>query len=100
MELIQYIETELQVNLALDTLDDIPCAGDCIDPANCPYCNHRKRVQEESERQNETLDFGDVDTDLEIYYGAAEGDEEFDMMGNLEAEMTLQEHLQGLLRAA
>jgi RNA polymerase sigma-54 factor len=98
VELLQSIETELLENPALETLDDTPCAGDCIDPANCPYCNLRKRALEESERQNESLDIGDVD--METFYGTPDGDEEFDMMGNLEAEMTIQEHLLGLLRAA
>ncbi len=102
LELTQSIENELLENPALDTMEDQPCAGDCIDPATCPYCSARRAKEQESQQQAETLDFGDSDADYDNFFGTgnAESDEDYDPVGNLEAEMTLQEHLRGLLRAA
>jgi len=102
MELMQTVENELFENPALDTIEDQPCNGDCIDPAACPYCSARRAKEQETERQAETLDSGDHEAEYDSFFGTPplETDEDYDPVGNLEAEMTLQEHLRGLLRAA
>lgn len=54
----------------------------------------------EEERPAESMDSGDHETEHEGVYGLPAGDDdEFDFIGNLEAELTLQEHLCQLLRA-
>lgn len=99
MELLQSIESEVADNPALDTLDDVPCAGDCIDPANCPYCSARRRRDTEADPRTETPDSGDQETEFELFgFQNAETEEEFDFVANLEAELTFQEHLRGLMR--
>lgn len=102
IELVQSIEDELLENPALETIEDQPCAGDCIDPATCPYCSARRAKEREAEQQAEALDSGDHETEYESFFGVmpSETDDDYDPVGNLEAEMTLQEHLRGLLRAA
>lgn len=102
VELVQSIENELLENPALATMEETPCAGDCIDPANCPYCSARKLREKEAEQQAEAMDFGDNEADYDSLPGTlhVETDEDYDPVGNLEAEMTLQEHLRELLRAA
>jgi RNA polymerase sigma-54 factor len=99
MELVQSIESEVADNPALDTLDDTPCAGDCIDPANCPYCSARRLRDAEADPRSETPDSGDQETEYELFgFQAAEAEDEYDFVANLEAEMTFQEHLRGLMR--
>lgn len=96
MELLESIEAELLQNPALDVLEHEPvCNGNCRNPDLCPVC---------SQRTKSVLDDTPVDvlwTDAEAFFspqGYAET--EFDLVANLEAEVTLQEHLTSLLRAA
>ncbi len=102
LELQQTIENEIMENPALETLDEVLCDGNCIDPSSCPYCSARKQREVEEITSRETPDSGDHETEYETIFGAnmTELDEDFDPVSNLEAEMTLQEHLLGLLRAA
>src|SRR5579871_3132141 len=102
MELNQSIETELMENPALVILEDTTCAGDCIDPSTCPFCPLKKKAESETAQHFDALDSGDQELEYEPLFGgqAVERDEEYDVLGNLEAEMTLQEHLSGLLRSA
>lgn len=95
-ELVQQIEDELLENPALDVIEEeVPCAGDCLDPATCPYCSQRL----ESQRRAYPLEPVDVESEF-FPEMAGEVEEEFDPVGNLEAELTLQDHLLALLRAA
>ncbi len=99
MELIQSVEGELSDNPALDTLDDTPCVGDCIDPTNCPYCSARRLRDAEVDPRSETPDSGDQETEYELFgFQTAEAEEEYDFIANLEAELTFQEHLRSLMR--
>ena len=101
VELIQSIEAELLENPALETVDDTGCAGDCLDPSLCPYCNARRAAESAEESHQNDLNMGDFGMDYDEFIGSAgDPDDEYDMVGNLEAEMTLREHLLGLLRAA
>lgn len=102
MEVLQSIENEIMENPALETLDEVLCDGNCVDPASCPYCSARKQREHEEMPSRETPDSGDHETEYETIFGAnmTDMDEDFDPVSNLEAEMTLQEHLRGLLRAA
>ena len=100
LELIQSIESELLDNPALEAMDDVGCAGDCIDPSICPYCSLQRRLDSNDEHQSE-IDANDLDPDYEPFFAnlnALEGD--FDLLGNIEAEMTLREHLTALLHSA
>ncbi len=100
LELIQSIESELLDNPALEAMDDAGCAGDCIDPSICPYCSLRSRIDPNDEQQSE-IDTNDLDADYEPFFAnlnALEGD--FDLIGNIEAETTLREHLTALLHSA
>ena len=101
-ELQQTIENEIMENPALETLDEVLCDGCCIDPSSCPHCSARKQRENEEIPSRETPDSGDHETEYETIFGAnmIDVDEDFDPVSNLEAEMTLQEHLRGLLRAA
>lgn len=98
LELVQQIETELLENPALEILEEAsPCAGDCLDPSSCPFCS-----QQQIHRMTPSLptqEFLDAEPD---YHPEAlsDADDDFDPMGNLEAELTLQDHLRALLRAA
>src|SRR2546423_6810443 len=90
LELVQQIEAELLENPALDVIEDAPCSGDCIDPQACPYCSQRFQQS-----------FRDSPAELDAYVeGGVDADDDYDPVGNLEAELTLQDHLCGLLRAA
>lgn len=96
MELAQHIEAELLENPALDVLEEeSPCEGRCLDPLTCPYCSQRLAATYRSDTsidvEPEVLSDGAYDVEL---------DEDYDPVGNLEAELTLQDHLRGLLRAA
>jgi RNA polymerase sigma-54 factor len=94
LELIQHIEAELLENPALDVLeDDAPCSGDCLDPNSCPFCSQRNA---QAFREGTAFDLA-----RENYSEASyDPDDEYDPVSNLEAELTLQDHLRGLLRAA
>lgn len=99
MELVQSVESELVDNPALDTLDDTPCSGDCIDPNNCPYCSARRLRDADADPRSETPDSGDQETEYELFgFQTAESEEEYDFVANLESELTFQEHLRGLMR--
>jgi RNA polymerase sigma-54 factor len=102
MELTQSIENELLENPALVILEDISCSGDCVDPVLCPFCAARRASDFESDQQLDTLDMGDQDAERDSIVGNPfrEQEDDYDLVGNLEAEITLQEHLRGLLRAA
>ena len=98
-ELVQSIEAELLENPALETLEETGCEGSCLDPSTCPYCAARARARADEER--DTMDSGDPLADFEGSAGfdVAEADEEYDVVGNLEAELTLQQHLCQMMRA-
>ncbi len=100
MELEQSIEAELLENPALVSLEDNGCDGNCISPAQCPVCMARENARRHEERDG--LDSGDHQSEYEAIAGfeTGEGENEFDLVGNLEAEITLAEHLSSLLRAA
>lgn len=102
MELVQTIETELLENPALETMEETGCMGDCLDPSNCPFCAARRQRDAELSPQSETPDTGDPETEYESLFEmtALENEEEYDLVSNLEAEVTLQEHLRSLLRTA
>lgn len=102
LELVQSVESELMDNPALETLDEIGCSGDCIDPSVCPYCSAREAARSDADLRLPPLDTGDLDADEEPYYtgNMAGADSDYDPMGNIEAEITLQEHLRSLLGAA
>ncbi|HSV73435.1 MAG TPA: RNA polymerase factor sigma-54 [Chthonomonadales bacterium] len=99
LELTQQIEAELMDNPALDVMDvEAGCNGECPDPATCPYCSQRRAADAEDEA-DEAMD---VPPDVFEFHqpSGADGDPEFDTMGNLEAEHTLQDHLRSHMRAA
>ena len=100
MELNQSIEAELLDNPALDTPEDHSCEGNCHDPSLCPYCMARINNSRDLEIEIESLDSGDHESEYDTFFGflSVENEETYDPIGNLEAEMTLQEHLCGLLR--
>ncbi len=99
-ELMQSVEGELWENPALDTLEEAPCSGDCIDPANCPYCSSRRTKDVDADPASESPDSGDQETEYELFGFPTSEEDEYDFVGNLEAEVTLQEHLRELLRSA
>lgn len=97
LELVQHIEAELLENPALDVIEeDNGCGGGCADPSACPYCSQRAAQVYEPAVFATTYDF-DRDRYPEGFFDA---DDDYDPVGNLEAELTLQDHLCGLLRAA
>lgn len=101
VELIQSIEAEILENPALEAVDESGCAGDCLDPALCPYCSARRTAESDEESHQNEIDMADLGMDYEQFLGPiGDPDDEYDFIGNLEAEMTLTEHLLGLLRAA
>src|SRR5437588_2527198 len=98
LELIQHIETELLENPALDILEDsLPCQGDCVDPSRCPYCSQRQIDAHEPEVRNPKEPYEE-----EEFYsdGTYETDDDYDPLSNIEAELTLEDYLRGLVRAA
>src|SRR5258708_6035267 len=96
LELAQHIEAELLENPALDVMEeDSPCGGQCLDAASCPYCSQRISNTYRADTS--------IDVEPEVFSDGAyeiEPDDDFDPVGNLEAELTIQDHLRGLLRAA
>lgn len=102
MELNQTIENELVDNPALETVEEFVCEGNCLDPSTCPYCMNRLAKTADPEPRLDGLDTADQEADYEPFFGylTPDPEEDFDPVSNLEAEMTLQEHLRGLLRAA
>jgi RNA polymerase sigma-54 factor len=100
MELAQHIEAELLENPALDVLEQEPaCNGSCPNPDECPYCSRRQQTPDTVEQ---SLDIPDADLEADFMPGMLfeAGDEEYDPLAHLEAEVTLQDHLRGLLRSA
>ncbi len=96
LELEQHIESELLENPALDVMErDQVCQGNCPNPSMCPICSRTDdpvRSLAEGERYI---------ADIETFDRNAVSDEvDFDVVGNIEAEVTLQDHLRSLLRAA
>jgi len=94
MELQQVIEQELAENPALEVPDDDPCQGCDMPKTLCVDCAfHRQAVSAD-------------DLDISIYEieqpfdftGTDEAEEDF--LANIEAQVTLQDHLRSLLRAA
>lgn len=96
VELIQSIENELTENPALETIDEAGCPGNCIDPALCVHCGGTADRQFASTfpTSNTFLDADDYAVP-DLY----QPDDDYDPVGNLEAEMTLAEHLCAQLRA-
>lgn len=101
VELTQSIEAELMENPALEVLDDASCSGDCIDPSTCPYCSLRQRINSDADPSAETPDSGDHEIEFDHNYEITQNirDDEHDPVGNIGSEITLQEHLLGLLRS-
>jgi RNA polymerase sigma-54 factor len=101
VELTQSIEAELMENPALEVLDDASCSGDCIDKDSCPYCSLRRASASDSDPSGETPDSGDHDIEFDPSFGITESlrDDDQDPVGNIGTEITLKEHLLGLLRA-
>jgi RNA polymerase sigma-54 factor len=93
LELQQAIEQELAENPALEVSEEDPCEGCETPKALCIDCVFSKQTQ------------SDADIDISIYeldtpYDAnADPDVESDFIGNLQEDMTLQEHLRLLLGA-
>jgi RNA polymerase sigma-54 factor len=97
LELEQQIKTELLENPALDMLEDVqPCQGDCIDPANCPFCSQRL-ISRYEEKDAQELPDAEPEYVQETFW---ESEDDYDPVGNLEAEITLKDHLKTLMRAA
>jgi len=97
LELVQHIETELLENPALEVLEEPhPCAGDCLDPSSCPYCS---QITSKPVYHLPIREVVDLDADYPVE-APVDLDDDFDLMGNIEAEVTLQDHLRALLRAA
>lgn len=92
-ELAQEIENELQENPALELVENPrPCNGDCLDPSVCPWCSQAQPAPPTNRR----------DGQVEIIVPPADHMEDnpaADVLGGLEAELTLQEHLSALLHA-
>jgi RNA polymerase sigma-54 factor len=97
LELVQQIEAELLENPALDVIEEIGCAGDCVDPLACPHCSQRILPQ-----RPEIEDLSPIEPEPEsvLFDGGPDPDLEADLVGNIEAELTLQDHLCNQLRAA
>jgi RNA polymerase sigma-54 factor len=97
LELVQQIEAELLDNPALDVIEREPvCMGNCANPAACPYCATRLARPQ--------TDYSPLDSHLsEVEYHPVsffDSDDEYDPVGNMPAEMTLQDHLRAQLRSA
>jgi len=92
MELQQAIEQELAENPALEMSEEDPCEGCDMPKSLCIDCSFRKQ----------TVSDDDVDLsahEFEMSYdfsGNSEG--EGDFIGNIQAEVTLQDHVRALLR--
>jgi RNA polymerase sigma-54 factor len=96
LELVQQIEAELLENPALDVIEEVGCSGDCVDPLSCPHCSQRL-----STSRHDSDDLSPIEPDSDhIMESGADPDHDFDPVANIEAELTLQDHLCGLLRAA
>lgn len=99
VELMQSIEAEILENPALETVDEAGCDGNCLDPSTCPYCSAHRNSQSEENSPAYEVEMIDFSGDYEPLPGVAyDQDEEYDFVGNLEAEMTLKEHLLSALR--
>ncbi len=102
LELLQSVENELMENPALDTLEDGGCAGDCLDPDACPYCLARKNQIANESASSDSADSDESYSDYNSQYESVtnDSDDDYDPISNLESEVTLQEHLRNLYRAA
>lgn len=96
-ELAQEIEAELLANPALDVIEEesTGCDGNCSNPAQCPYCSH-KLDQDDDESEVPAV-YANYGTD---HYPAAipNANDEYDPIGNAEAEVTLSDYLRSQLR--
>jgi RNA polymerase sigma-54 factor len=97
VELIQSIQQELIENPALEAIEETGCDGNCINPALCPYCSVLVDTQAPVAPPLSTIGFDHEDPSVPDLYPV---DDDFDPVGNLEAEMTLAEHLCSQLRTA
>ncbi len=102
VELSQSIEAELMENPALDVLDESSCSGDCIDPGSCPYCSQRMTRSDSPRQDSDSQDSGEMESDSDSSYQTRNSaqDEDVDPVGNIGAELSLREHLLGLMRAS
>jgi RNA polymerase sigma-54 factor len=102
MELVQSIENELLENPALEAVEEVGCDGNCIDPNACPYCSVRLAARRINDQDQDSIDSGDRDLEADEFFvaDAGESGDDYDPVGNLEAETTLQQHLITLLHAA
>ncbi len=91
MELVQLIESELLENPALETSD-----GESTDPE----VGLDRAPRSAQEVDGAAAEGAGMESGYDFAYGPDGGDDEFDRMGNIEAEITLQEHLRCLYRAA
>lgn len=96
VELAQQIQAELLDNPALEAIEEEPvCQGNCANPEQCPVCSQRERT----ERSEDDADDGENPS--EFGSGAVGMDRTaFDMVGNILADVTLQDHLMPMLRAS
>lgn len=93
LELQQVIEMELSENPALEVPEEDPCQG-CDTPRSlCIDCSFRKNAEtDENDLSVHELEMLPVDVIGDI-------DTENDFIANIEAEVSLQDHLRTLLRA-
>ena len=95
VELAQQIEAELLDNPALDILEQEPiCDGNCANPQQCPVCSQRVTATDQDS------DAGDSEPGDFIFNTPQGQATPFDVVGNLEASVTLPDHLLPMLRAA
>jgi len=98
IELLQFIEDELLDNPALETLEE-SCDGICLDSELCPFC--KPEHTKETVLYAESTDSGDHEIEYDSYGAAGQiVEDDYDIVSNMEAETTLQDHLLGLLRTA
>jgi RNA polymerase sigma-54 factor len=97
LELVQQIEAELLDNPALDIIERDPvCTGNCINPALCPICSSRL-----ARPQTDYTPLEAIHSEVEFHHSSLfDADDEYDPVGNMPAEMTLQDHLRAQLRSA
>ena len=93
MELQQAIEMELAENPALEVPEEDPCQG-CDTPKTlCIDCSFRKNAEtDENDLSLHELEMMPVDA-------SGDFDAESDFIANIEAEVSLQDHLRTILRA-
>lgn len=93
LELQQAIEQELCENPALEIPEDDPCEGCELPKSLCVDCSFNKQTTTGNDLDVSVYEL-EVPTDF-----AGDPDSEGDFISNIEAEVTLQDHLRSLLRA-